>query len=113
MCGRDLLQSSEGETEFTAKLGIRVGEQLARRGLKDQAGTIREEGRGAGSRALGGVVLFTRSSTSEGSQVSAGGAERGRASRLFLGGVVVTEGRSGGLGLWSTSGQETLHKKVF
>ena len=26
MCGRDLLQSSEGETEFTAKLGVRVGE---------------------------------------------------------------------------------------
>ena len=37
--------------------------------MKDQAGPIREEGRGAGSRALGVVVLLTRSSTSVGSQV--------------------------------------------
>ena len=68
MCGRDLLQSSEGETEFTAR--------LARRGMKDQADTIWEEGCGAGSHMLGAVVLFTKSSTSVGSQVSAGGAER-------------------------------------
>lgn len=44
--------------------------------MKDRAGTIPEEGRGAGSQVLGAVVLFTRSTTSVGSQVSAGGAER-------------------------------------
>ena len=66
--------------------------------MKDQAGPIREEGRGAGSRALGVVVLLTRSSTSVGSQVSAGGAERGRASKLFLGGCGGDGGKESGAG---------------
>lgn len=53
-----LTAESEGETGLTAKLGEWVGEQLARRGTKAQAGTGREGGAG---QALGawsrGTVL--------------------------------------------------------
>lgn len=41
----EALQSSEGETEFTAKFSVRVGEQPARGGKNDQSGTIQEKGR--------------------------------------------------------------------
>ena len=74
------------QREFTAKLGAWVREeQLARGGRKGRAGAVREGGRGAGSQVLRTAGLLTRSSTSTGSGLSAGGAsgEAGTSRRLL------------------------------
>lgn len=108
-----------GETHCGVRGRNRIHSQAWRMGGRT-AGQERDEGPGrhrpgGGARgrlsALRVVVLFSRSSTSVGLQVSAGEQNEAGPANRSRGGVVVAEGKRGGLGLWSTSGKEAYTQK--
>ena len=110
MCGRDSLRSQRAKQDSQPSLANGWANSWPGEGRRPRQA---QAGRGARGRlsALGVVVLFSRSSTSVGSQVSAGGQNEAGPANRSQGGVVVAEGRRGGLGLWSTSGKEAYTQK--
>ena len=110
MCGRDSLRSQRAKQDSQPSLANGWANSWPGEGRRPRQA---QAGRGARGRlsALGVVVLFSRSSTSVGSQVSARGQNEAGPANRSRGGVVVAEGRRGGLGLWSTSGKEAYTQK--